>query len=165
MRESLVEWVEGLPPPVAVVVLATLPILELRGAIPLARQVWGMSMLEALGWSVLGNLLPIPFILALLGPVTRWAEEHWRWFHLFLERLFEHTRRRHTARYQRLRDLSLVTFVAIPLPLTGAWSGALAAFVFGVPFWRSLILVALGVLIAGVLVSMALAGGLALLQL
>ncbi|MDP8958696.1 MAG: small multi-drug export protein [Actinomycetota bacterium] len=163
MREEIVAWVAGLPPPLAVMVLATLPILELRGAIPLARQVWGMSAWEALGWSLLGNALPVPFILALLGPVSRWAAGHWGWLHRFLERIFDHSRRRHSERFERLRDLALITFVAVPLPITGAWSGALAAFVFGVPFWRALVLVLLGVVIAGVVVTVATAGGRALL--
>lgn len=162
MREAIVEWAQALPPPVAVVLLAAVPILELRGAIPIARQVWRMSALEALGWSLIGNALPAPFILALLGPVTRWAEGHWGWFHRFLGRLYDHTRRRHTARFERLRDLALMAFVAVPLPVTGVWSGSLAAFVFGVPFRRALLFIYAGMLIAGIVVSAATSGGLAL---
>lgn len=163
MRHAILEWVEGLPPPLAVMVLAMLPVLELRGSIPLARQVWHLPPLEAFLWSVIGNALPVPFILLLLGPVTRWAESHWGWFHRFLERLYEHTRRRHSTRFERLRDLALMTFVAIPLPVTGAWSGSLAAFVFGVPFRRALLFIYAGVLVAGVVVLTAVYGGLAVL--
>lgn len=162
MHEAIVEWAQSLPPPVAVMVLAAVPIMELRGAIPIARQVWRMSALEALGWSLIGNALPAPVILALLGPVTRWAEGHWGWFHRFLERLYDHTRRRHTARFERLRDLALMAFVAVPLPVTGVWSGSLAAFVFGVPFRRALVFIYAGMLIAGLVVSALTFGGLAL---
>lgn len=161
MRDLLIDWARQLPPPLAVMVLAMLPILELRGSIPLGRQIWGMSVWEAFGWSVIGNMVPIPFILVLLGPVTAWAERHWDWLHRFLNRLYDHTRRRHTERFERLRDLALITFVAIPLPVTGAWSGALAAFVFGVPWRRALLLILAGVLVAGVIVSILTAGGLA----
>lgn len=163
MREAAIDWVRGLPPPLAVIVLAMLPILELRGAIPLARQVWGMTAWEALAWSLVGNALPVPVILGLLGPVTRWAERHWSWFHRFLDRLYDHTRRRHTARFERLRDVALMTFVAIPLPVTGAWSGALAAFVFGVPMGRALFFIYAGVVVAGLIVTAATTGGLAIL--
>ncbi len=144
--------------------LAALPITELRLAIPFARGVLEWSLLPALFWSVLGNLLPVPFILWLLGPVTSWAEAHWSWLHRFLERLFSHTRKRHTARFDRLRDLALVAFVAIPLPVTGAWSGSLAAFVFGVERRRALALIAVGVLVAGVVVSLLVEAGVMLAE-
>ncbi|MDF1598025.1 MAG: small multi-drug export protein [Acidimicrobiia bacterium] len=155
MREAVQQWVESLPipEPLAVVLLAALPITELRLAIPFARGVLEWSVVPAFFWSVLGNLLPVPFILWLLGPVTAWAEKHWSWLHRFLEKLFAHTRRRHTTRFDRLRDLALIAFVAIPLPITGAWSGSLAAFVFGVQRRKALALIALGVMIAGVVVS------------
>ncbi|HDH27338.1 MAG TPA: ligand-binding protein SH3, partial [Actinobacteria bacterium] len=105
--------------------------------------------------------IPVPFILVFLGPVTEWAEDHWGWLHRILDRLFAHTRRRHTARFDRLRELALVTFVAIPLPITGAWSGALAAFVFGVERRKATLLIAVGVVIAGVTVSLLTVAGVA----
>ncbi len=151
MRERLTELLDVLPPPLAVLVAAMLPVLELRGAIPFAR-VLDMPAGQAYLWAVLGNLVPVPFILWWLGPVTRWAEDHWPGLHRFLDRLFASSRRRHSVRFERLRDLALVTFVAIPLPITGAWSGSLAAFVFGVGRLRALALIAVGVAIAGLVV-------------
>lgn len=153
MRESIQSWAAGLPAPLAVVLLATLPIFELRLAIPFGRGVLDMTAGPTFLWAVVGNLLPVPFILLLLGPVTEWAERRWSWLHRFLERLYAHSRRRHSARFERLRDLALITFVAIPLPVTGAWSGSLAAFVFGVRRRRAFALIAVGVVIAGVLVT------------
>lgn len=163
MRDSIEAFVRDFPEPLAVTLLAMLPIFELRLAIPFALGALDMPIWQAYVWSVLGNLLPVPFILALLGPVTAWAEDHWSGLHRFLERLFSHTRRRHTARFDRLRDLALITFVAIPLPVTGAWSGALAAFVFGVERRKAFGLIAVGVLIAGVVVTLLWQGGSALL--
>ncbi len=166
MREAVQQWVESLPipEPLAVVLLAALPITELRLALPFARGVLEWSIPSAFIWSVLGNLLPVPFILWLLGPVTSWAERHWEWLHGILERLFAHTRKRHTAKFDRLRDLALIAFVAIPLPITGAWSGSLAAFVFGVERRRALVLIAVGVMIAGVVVSMLVEAGVMLAE-
>lgn len=151
MVERITELLSSLPAPLAVTLAAMLPILELRGAIPFAR-VLDLTSGSAYLWSVVGNLVPVPFILWWIEPVTRWAESHWGWLHRLLERLFASTRRRHTTRFERLRDLALVTFVAIPLPVTGAWSGALAAFVFGIDRRRAFGLIALGVMIAGVIV-------------
>lgn len=144
--------------------LAAVPITELRLAIPFARGVLEWGLVQAFVWSVVGNLLPVPFILWLLGPVTSWLENHWSWLHRLLERLFAHTRRRHTTRFNRLRDLALITFVAIPLPITGAWSGSLAAFVFGVERRRALGLIAVGVVIAGIVVSVLVEAGVMLLE-
>lgn len=163
MRNSLQSFALHFPEPLAVILLAALPVSELRFSIPFAVGVLDMPVVEAFAWSVVGNILPVPFILLFLGPVTGWAERHWGWLHRILERLFAHTRRRHTARFERLRDLALVTFVAIPLPITGAWSGALAAFVFGVETRKATALIAIGVLIAGVLVSLLTVAGVAML--
>jgi len=159
VRDAILHFVQTFPEPLAVVLLAALPVFELRLALPVAVGAFGMTIPEAYVWAVLGNLLPVPFILMLLGPVTIWAEEHWEGLHRFLERLFAHTRRRHSERFDRLRDLALITFVAIPLPITGAWSGALAAFVFGVESKRAMLLIAIGVMIAGVVVGSLTAAG------
>jgi uncharacterized membrane protein len=164
MRDTLTAFAQRFPEPLAVMLLAAFPITELRFSIPFAVQVFGMPIPQAFIWSVIGNILPVPFILVLLGPVTSWAEDHWAGLHRFLDRLFEHSRRRHTARFDRLRDVALITFVAIPLPITGAWSGALAAFVFGVEPRRATVLISIGVVIAGLVVSGLTAAGVALLS-
>jgi uncharacterized membrane protein len=164
MRDSLTAFAQHFPEPLAVMLLAALPVTELRFSIPFAVQILDMHIPQAFIWSVLGNILPVPFILVLLGPFTSWAEDHWAGLHRFLDRLYAHSRRRHTARFDRLRDAALITFVAIPLPITGAWSGALAAFVFGVEPRRATMLIAIGVVIAGVVVSALTAAGVALLS-
>lgn len=154
MRDAIIEWAQSLPDPLAVIAVAVVPILELRGAIPVARGLLDMGAVEAYGWAVAGNLLPVPFILWLLPPVAGWAERHWAWLDRVISRLSTATERRHSARFERLRDVALVSFVAIPLPVTGAWSGSLAAYVFGVRQGRALLLITIGVLIAGVIVSL-----------
>ena len=80
MRESIREWVQALPvpEPVAVMLLAMVPIFELRGALPFAREILGMSAISAFTWSVIGNAIPVPIILWLLPPFTAWAERHWQ---------------------------------------------------------------------------------------
>jgi uncharacterized membrane protein len=155
VREAIKDWVQTLPlpEPFAVMLIAMIPIIELRGAIPFAREILGMSALSAFTWSVIGNAIPVPIILWLLPPFTEWAERHWGALHRFLERLHAHTEKRHTARFERLRDLALITFVAIPLPITGAWSGSLAAVVFGIPKRRAMPLIFLGIVIAGLIVT------------
>ncbi len=156
MRETITEWVETLPlpEPVLVVLLAMLPIIELRGAIPVAQGIFEMSPITAYGWSVLGNTIPVPIILWFFPPFVEWIEGKWDWLHRALVRLQARTQEKHTARFERLRDLALITFVAIPLPVTGAWTGSLAAIVFGIQKRRAIPLIFVGILIAGVVVSL-----------
>jgi len=132
--------------------IAMIPIFELRGAIP-AAEVWGMPLWSAYIWAVIGNMIPIPFILLFLGPVSDWLRRHSRSMDRFFTWLFARTRRKHSKAYERWKELALCLFVAIPLPVTGAWTGALAAFVFGVPFWPALLSIFCGVLIAGAVVT------------
>lgn len=135
-------------------ITAMVPIGELRAAIPLGLTVFGLGIVETYVISVVGNMVPIFFIVFLLDFVSKFLSKHFRFFKWFFEWLFARTRRKHSRRFELLEEMALITFVAIPLPITGAWTGALASFVFGIPPKKSLPLIFLGVLIAGVIVTM-----------
>lgn len=140
-------------PVVSTVLLAMAPISELRGAIPLALAHFGMSWPKAYFLSVAGNIIPIIFILPFLESLQRWL----RRFPLadkFITWWFGHVRRR-SRLVERYGALGLVLFVAIPLPVTGAWTGSIAAWLFGIRFRFAFPAIVLGVLIAGVLVTLA----------
>jgi len=145
---NLVDWVRGLPPEIATFVIAALPISELRGSIPVALTVYKLPVWSAVLWSVLGNVAPIPLILKLLDPVATFLSHRFRIWDRFFQWLFTRTRRKGERYFQLYQELGLVLFVAVPLPLTGAWTGAVAAFLFGLPLWRGFLLITLGVLIA-----------------
>jgi uncharacterized membrane protein len=134
-------------------VIAMLPIGELRVALPLALTQFNMSILLAFTVSVIGNMLPVVFIAFFLEPVYLFLSKHSKFFKWFFEWLFSYTRRKHSKKFEVFEEVALVTFVAIPLPMTGAWSGALAAFVFGIPPKKSLPLITLGVIGAGIIVT------------
>jgi uncharacterized membrane protein len=152
-----------IPPTLAVVLISMVPVLELRGAIPLGLLL-GLGPLETMAAAIVGNLIPVPFLVWLLDPVQRWLSDHSRRFARFFNWLFARTRRRYDQRYDRLRDLALVSLVAVPLPGTGAWTGSAAAFVFAVNKWRALVLISLGVLIAAIAVTFFLATGLEIVR-
>ncbi len=135
-------------------ITAMVPIGELRAAIPLGLTVFGLGIVETYVISVVGNMVPIFFIVFLLDFVSKFLSKHFRFFKWFFEWLFARTRRKHSRRFELLEEMALITFVAIPLPITGAWTGALASFVFGIPPKKALPLIFLGVLIAGVIVTM-----------
>jgi uncharacterized membrane protein len=141
----------GIPPWLATLFIAMLPIFELRGAIPVGSQVLGLPLAETVALSVVGNMLPIAPILLLLGPVSDWLSR-WPLFGKFFQWLFARTRSRSDI-IRKYELIGLMLFVAVPLPVTGAWTGAAAAFLFGIRFWPALGAIFLGVLIAGAIVT------------
>ena len=141
---------EGLPKEYLVMVMGALPISELRGAIPLALS-FGMSMQKAFLLSVLGNLIPIAPILFLLEPISTQLRKFKLWSRFF-DWLFERTRKK-AGVVEKYEALGLAIFVAIPLPVTGAWTGAVAASLFKIKFRYAFPAIALGVISAGLIVS------------
>ncbi|MFH0935766.1 MAG: small multi-drug export protein [Candidatus Omnitrophota bacterium] len=149
MIQLIAGWLKDIPRELIVVIMGALPVSELRGAIPLALS-FGMPALKAFWLSVAGNLIPIIPILFLLEPVSNRLRRFKVWSRYF-DWLFERTRKR-AKQVQRYEFLGLILFVAIPLPMTGAWTGAVAASLFKVKFRYAVAAIVLGVLIAGVIV-------------
>ncbi|MFH1575699.1 MAG: small multi-drug export protein [Candidatus Nealsonbacteria bacterium] len=137
-----------------VFLIAMSPILELRGSIPVALGVFHLPVWSSFLISILGNIVPVVFILLLLESVSNFLSRHSHFFSQFFAWLFERTRRKHAKDFEYWKELALVFFVAIPFPFTGAWTGSLCAFVFGIPFKRALPLIATGVVIAGIVVTL-----------
>ena len=137
----------------AVLGIAALPIAELRVAIPMAIIQLNFPWHYALLLSIIGNLLPVPFILLFFDAFSRLLSKRGI-FKRMLHWLFERTRRRARTinRYERI---GLALFVAIPLPVTGAWTGSLAAVLFGLKFKHAFLSISIGILIAGVIVTCA----------
>lgn len=133
--------------------ISALPLSELRGAIPLAILKFGFSPFKAFLLGFLGNILPVLPLLIGLEKISEYLSRRFYWFNRFFSWLFERTRLKHTDHFHYWGDLALFIFVAIPLPLTGAYSGVVAAFVFGFPpkhaFWS----IVLGVAAAGLIVT------------
>ncbi|MBN1269498.1 MAG: small multi-drug export protein [Kiritimatiellae bacterium] len=140
----------GLPDAAVVLAISTLPIVELRGAIP-AGHIMGMNPWLVYVLAVIGNMLPIPFILLLLGPVSKWCMR-FRIGKVFFDWLFARTRRK-AAGIEKYETLGLTIFVAIPLPVTGGWTGAAAAFLMGMKFQHAMLSILFGVMIAGVIMT------------
>ena len=155
---------KGLSKDAAIVAISTLPIVELRGAIPVGHiLIPDADKSTRLGrddlrrsariffYAVLGNMLPVPFILLLLGPVSNLCMKV-PLGKKFFDWLFARTRRK-TADIEKYEFWGLAIFVAIPLPATGAWTGAMAGWLLGLHFFRSLLSIFFGVLGAGVIMT------------
>jgi uncharacterized membrane protein len=150
--ETLVEWMEGFPDWLTVVIVSLLPIVELRGGIPVGFLGLKMPLLQTYVFSVIGNIIPIPLIFLLLRPVEKLLRKS-EWCNRTIDQLYSKTRARATERVEHYKELGLILFVAIPLPFTGAWTGSLIAYLFGLSYKKSFPVIVLGVLIAGVIVS------------
>ncbi|MBN1885664.1 MAG: small multi-drug export protein [Candidatus Krumholzibacteriota bacterium] len=135
------------------VLIAMLPIFELRGAIPIAIASYGLGWREAYLFAVIGNFLPVIPILLLLEPVST-RLRRWPSWDRFFTWLFERARRRGRM-IERFEILGLVLFVGIPLPVTGAWTGCAAAYLFRLPLRKSIPAVFAGILVAGIVVTLA----------
>ncbi len=141
------------PPELAIVIISMIPIAELRVGLPLALTTYNLPWLEAFFLAFLGNMIPVFFILKFIGPVSEWLSRHFGMMENFFRWLFAHTRNKTTKKYEKYGLLGLLFFVAIPLPVTGAWTGALAAWLFGTRIRDALIYIGAGVFVAGLIVS------------
>ena len=150
-----VELFRSVPEGLATFLIATIPVAELRVSIPVALSSFNMPWVSAYFFSVLGNIFPIIFLLWWLEPISKFLSRHFKIMAKFFNWLFNRTRKKHSQKFDKWGAIALITFVAIPLPITGGWTGAAAAFVFGIPFKKALPWIFLGVLIAGVIVTVA----------
>jgi uncharacterized membrane protein len=137
------------------------PISELRGAIPVAIGIYKMNPLDAFLLSIFGNILPVAPLLLYLNTMERWLRR-FSIFNKFFNWLFERTKRKLSDDIARYEALALCIFVALPLPATGAWTGCAAAFLFGMKFRHAFPAILLGVVIAGIIVTLASIGVIAL---
>lgn len=132
-------------------VIAAVPVVELRGAIP-AGAAAGLEPWLACGAAIVGNLLPVPFIILLVRQVFDLLRKH----PFFAPKIDALERRAHLKGrlVRKYRLLGLTLFVALPLPGTGAWTGALVAAFLNIRLRNALPAITLGVLIAGGLVTL-----------
>lgn len=161
MALSMKEYIEYFyifPDKINILLIAALPIVELRGAIPIAILEFNINPFMAFLLAVIGNLIPVVFILTLFDKVAEYLSNKSKICKKFFTYLYQKTHRKHKDKFSMLGSLALITFVAIPLPFTGAWTGALAAIVFQIPIKKALLNIFIGVLIAGVIITLSTLG-------
>jgi uncharacterized membrane protein len=141
---------------VKVFVLSALPVAELRGGIPIGLAPKLLPWWDVFLTAVVGNLAPVIPLLFALGPLTRFFER-WAPARRVIEALFARTRKR-SGLIEKYEAVGLMLFVAVPLPMTGAWTGILAAHIFGIRPRYAIPAVTMGVVIAGVVVTLACQG-------
>jgi uncharacterized membrane protein len=138
-------------------IISMLPVVELRLAIPMGVSL-GLSVWQAAVISVLGNILPVPFIIAFIRVIMDWLRTKSKTMQRFVQWLEAKGTGPKANRVRQFEFWGLLLFVAIPLPGTGAWTGALVAALLDVRMKRALPPIITGVIIAAVIVSLATAG-------
>lgn len=139
-----------------------LPVIELRGAIPMAYA-FGIPWWQAYLIAVIGNMIPVPFILLLIrGVIGLMQRSNVKFFNRMAEFLLSKVEK-NREKIEKYSFWGLCLFVAIPLPATGAWTGSLVAAMIGVKPWKAMLSTFLGVLIAGAVVTLIVYGGIGFL--
>ncbi len=162
MFSDLFNWLTGAGKELAVIVISMLPLVELRAAVPIGTAA-GMPWYEVLPLAYIGNMLPIPFVLLFGAKLLDWLGTL-RPFERFVssyKRKLE-SKKKQVTKYAHI---GLFLFVAVPLPGTGAWSGALVATLLQMPRWKAFFTIALGVATAGIIMQVASSGVLGVVNL
>ena len=135
--------------------LSMVPVIELRGAIPLGMA-WGIPMWQTYLISVIGNILPVPILVVFARRVLFWCAT-WPKVGHFFQKIIDIGNRK-IGKLGSYELLGLYIFVAIPLPGTGAWTGTLAASILDMDFKTSVLAIMGGVLLASVIMLLASSG-------
>lgn len=139
-----------------VFLISMVPLIELRGAIPYAVG-FNLPTVPSYIVAVIGNMLPVPFIYLFARKILVWGKDK-----RFIGKFFTWCLEKGEKGGQKLQEktgqglyLALLLFVGIPLPGTGAWTGTLAASILNMDFKKSILMVMLGVILAGIIMLIA----------
>ena len=134
-----------------IVLVSMVPMIELRASIPMGCGL-GLPAWQVYVAAVVGNMLPVPFIVLFIRRIFAFLRKHWKKLGGLVDRI-EARAMKKSGRVRQFEILGLMLFVAIPLPGTGAWTGSLIAALLDIRLKRSIPTIFLGVLIAGAIVT------------
>lgn len=152
MTEYLIKLMEWMPHELSSVLLASLPVTELRAALPIARFVFGLSAFESFAFTFIGNLIPIVLVYAFLPSLVSLAKHQFPVLDRKLFAWFDSLKRKYGDSYSKWGAFFLCIFVAIPLPGTGVWTGCVLAILFGIRRTLAISYIIAGLFIAGMIV-------------
>lgn len=149
---SLVEFLQNtIPPQLVAFAISLCPVLELRGGM-IAARLLEIPFLQAFIICYIGNMIPIPFILLFIRKIFTWMRK-FKAFAKIVDKMEERSEKK-KGTIQKYKEWGLLLFVAIPLPGTGGWTGALIAALMDLRFKKCLPIITLGVFIAGLIMSL-----------
>lgn len=154
MTDSLINWFTNtlsfMPKELIAFIISMMPILELRGGL-VAASLLGIGVFNAIIICVIGNIIPIPFILFFITPIFNWMKKT-KLFRPIVEKL-ESKSMAKSEKIQKYEFWGLALFVGIPLPGTGAWTGALIAALLGIKTKKASLAILTGIIIATIIMT------------
>jgi len=131
--------------------ISMVPVIELRGAIPVATAA-GVPLWPAIITAIIGNLVPVPFIIIFVRRVFAWLRKRGPRFDAFVTRMEDKALKKSES-VRKYEFWGLAIFVGIPLPGTGAWTGALIAALLDMDLKKAFLSIAIGVVGAGCIIA------------
>lgn len=151
MKEIIVDFLNFLTIEIVVIIVAAMPVIELRGAIPIGVSL-GLSPLHSSVLGYFGSLIPVPLILLGMRPIFTILRKN-RFFRVIIDKILYKSRVKHRSKIKKYGILGLIMLVAIPLPGTGVWSGSLAAALMNIRFKLALPAIMAGNLVAAIIIT------------
>ncbi|MBQ0110527.1 MAG: small multi-drug export protein [Oscillospiraceae bacterium] len=140
----------GIPEELIVFIISLMPILEIRGGL-IAAALLDVRLLVAFPICIIGNILPIPFILLFIKKILRLFKKSKLLSPIAVK--IEEKAEKQSKKVKRGKEIGLLLFVGVPLPGTGGWTGALVADFLGLRVKHSFIIISLGVVLAGIIMA------------
>ncbi len=153
MQHLIISYFANFSKEWAVFFLSMIPITELRATIPLAITQLGMSPMLAFFYAVIGNTLMGALVVLIAEPITQLIINRINFLRHFWEKYINRITVKNKDKFEKWGALALITFIAIPLPMTGAFTGAIAASIFQVSFKKAVPVIFVGCAIAGLIVT------------
>jgi len=153
MQEVIIQYFSSFPKEWAIFWLSMIPVTELRAAIPLAITKLGMTPVEALFYAVIGNTFMGAMVVLIVEPFVHFFVNNVNFLKFFWEKYINRIKTKNVEKFEEWGAIILIIFIAIPLPMTGAFTGAVAASIFEIPFRKAVPMIFAGCLIAGLIVT------------
>jgi len=154
MKEYIVELFADFPDSISTVLIAMIPITELRASIPIAITQFDMNPIVAMGYSILGNVIAGALVLFFVEHILHLILAQSKLINDLWQKYIDRIHKKNEEKFEKWGSIMLVTFVAIPLPMTGIFTGAVAASIFQIPFRQAFPLLAIGSVISGIIVTL-----------
>ena len=153
MTHAIIDFFSLFPPLLATFLMSLTPLGELRLAIPVGLLGYRLPLEQVFIISVIGNMIPPTIILFFASYFHKWIDKKSGFFSKKWINYLAKVQDKFSGKYKKYGLVALVLFVGIPLPMTGAWSGAVAAFIFGLPPKTAWPYIFIGVVISGTITT------------
>jgi uncharacterized membrane protein len=134
-----------------VLFLSAVPLIEQKGAIPLGLYKYDINPIAVFLLSFIGSLLPVPFVLIFFNKIFKWlgSSKHFSGIYNMIDKKIT----KNKSKFEKFEEIALITFIAIPLPTTGVWTGTAIAAFLKLDFKKSVMCAVVGSFICGLIIT------------